>query len=247
MTARKKGRKLRWVVLVFSAAIAVTGYFAYPYLTPYIPYTEYLPVRAKNHHTFGLDISHYQGSIKWSEVRESKHPIDFVFIRASMGKDGIDTQFTQNWVGAKEQQLLRGAYHYYRPNENSTEQFEQFKKQVKLEKGDLPPVLDIEELGHFGLPNLRAGLKNWLLLAEAHYGVKPIIYTGRNFYIDYLKGHVDGYPLWIAAYSGKQRLRGIDWKFHQFTERVRVNGIHGTVDGNDFNGEMEALLTLCIP
>jgi GH25 family lysozyme M1 (1,4-beta-N-acetylmuramidase) len=28
------------------------------------------------------------------------------------------------WLGAKKNKLLRGAYHYYRPNENSLEQAE---------------------------------------------------------------------------------------------------------------------------
>jgi lysozyme len=28
-------------------------------------------------------------------------------------------QFDENWLGAKKNKLIRGAYHYYRPNENS--------------------------------------------------------------------------------------------------------------------------------
>jgi lysozyme len=33
-----------------------------------------------------------------------------------------DWQFDENWRGAKKNNLIRGAYHYYRPNENSLEQ-----------------------------------------------------------------------------------------------------------------------------
>ena len=79
-------------------------------------------------------------------------------------------------------------------------------------------------------------------LAEEEYGVKPMIYTGLNFYQNVLKGHVDDYPLWIAAYSGKHRLDNVDWTFHQFTEKVVVKGIKSnTVDGNDFRGDMDQL------
>jgi lysozyme len=37
-----------------------------------------------------------------------------VFIRATVGKDRKDLQFNRNWLGAKENKMIRGAYHYYR-------------------------------------------------------------------------------------------------------------------------------------
>lgn len=190
---------------------------------------------------FGIDVSKYQGEINWSQVG-SHHPIDFVFIRATMGSNGKDAFFQRNWNGAQEKGFVRGAYHYYRPNENSTQQFENFASVVKLESGDFVPVLDIEEESDFGRDNLRKGILNWLLLAEEEYGVKPIIYTGLTFYKYVLRGYVDDYPLWIAAYSGRDRLEDIPWTFHQFSDNVRVNGItENTVDGNDFYGSLSEL------
>lgn len=197
-------------------------------------------------YTFGIDVSHYQGKISWSKVKKSHHPIKFVFIRSTMGKDGIDKEFQNNWVGAKESGFMRGAYHYYRPNENSTDQFNNFKRQVELEKGDLYPVLDIEEMSEYGLENLQKGITNWLKLAEEEYGVKPIIYSGRSFYINNLKGKFSLYPFWVASYSSKDKLNKIDWLFHQFTDKVRVSGIPELTDGNDFKGTEEELLGFCI-
>ncbi len=188
------------------------------------------PSISSSEYVFGIDISQYQGKIDWSEVRTSHHPIEFVFIRATMGEDGIDRYFKLNWENAKKYNYVRGAYHYYRPNENSTKQFENFKSVVKLEQGDFIPVLDIEKESIYGRK-----------LAEKEYGVKPIIYTGLKFYQHILKGHVDEYPLWIAAYSGKDRLNNVEWTFHQFTENVKVKGIRATVDGNDFKGELKDL------
>ena len=97
------------------------------------------------HYVFGLDLSHYQGNIDWCDLSDSEHPIEYVFLRATMGVDGVDLQFQENWRKAKKHQFLRGAYHYYRPHENSEKQFTNFKAQVKLEAGDFMPVLDIEE------------------------------------------------------------------------------------------------------
>jgi len=204
------------------------------------------PLISESEYVFGIDVSHYQGKISWERVVQSKHPIKFVFVRATMGEDGRDKKYLRNWVQSKKKGYLRGAYHYYRPNENSTAQFKNFVKRVKLEKGDFPPVLDIEEESDFGTGNLRKGILNWLKLAEEHYKVRPIIYTGRSFYKSYLKGHVEQYPLWIASYSGKHKLRGIDWTMHQFTEEVKVKGIPEMVDGNDFNGNMEELKAITL-
>ena len=140
--------------------------------------------------SIGIDVSEYQGKINWSYVDtlEKKYPLHYVFIRATVGKDRKDYQFKRNWLGAKENKMIRGAYHYYRPNENSLEQAELFIKTVSLQKGDLPPVLDIEKLPkNQSIANLKLGLKRWLQAVESHYGVKPIIYTGERYYDDFLK------------------------------------------------------------
>ena len=199
------------------------------------------PSISNTEYTFGIDISHYQGIINWNEMRTSKHPIEFIFIRSTMGIGGVDKHFRENWRNAKKHNYVRGAYHYYRPNENSAKQFKNYKEQVKIETGDFIPILDIEKESKYGRESLRKGVLNWLKLAEQEYGVKPMIYTGLNFYQHILKGHVDDYPLWIAAYSGKHRLKNEKWTFHQFTEKVCVKGIKTTVDGNDFKGKTEDL------
>jgi GH25 family lysozyme M1 (1,4-beta-N-acetylmuramidase) len=37
---------------------------------------------------FGIDVSSFQGNINWSKVKKSKHPIEFVIVRATMGTTG---------------------------------------------------------------------------------------------------------------------------------------------------------------
>ena len=197
--------------------------------------------------TFGLDISHHQGYIEWDSVATSKHPIQFIFIRATNGTRILDREFHRNWEESRGKSFLRGVYHYYRPSQNSTNQFNFFKSHVYLRKGDLPPVLDMEENSWFGKDNLLRGVKNWLALAEKHYGVKPIIYTNRDFYLRYFNTKdFKPYHFWIAAYSGRHRVANIPWTFHQFTEEIYVKGIEGKVDGDDFNGDRKALDKLTI-
>ena len=194
--------------------------------------------------TIGLDVSEYQEKISWSYVDtlEQKYPIDFVFIRATVGNDRVDSQFKRNWLGAKENKMIRGAYHYYRPNENSIEQAELFIQTVTLKKGDLPPVLDIERLPkNQSIDSLKIGLKRWLTKVESHYKVRPIIYTGEKYYDDFLKEEFSDYLFWIANYNFYQEQIQDEWLFWQFTEKAKVPGIKTNVDINIYNGDLQQL------
>ncbi len=189
--------------------------------------------------TFGLDVSQYQGEINWKDIDsvEHKFPLHFVFIRATAGKDKVDSQFKANWSATSSHHLIRGAYHYYRPNENSIAQADFFINTVTLQKGDLPPILDIEQLPkNQSITKLKIGLQRWLDRVEGHYKIKPIIYTGERYYEDFLKKEFSGYSFWIANYNFFEENIKDDWLFWQFTEKAAVDGIYENVDLNIFNG-----------
>ena len=197
----------------------------------------------------GFDVSEYQSTINWEETYsiDESFELSFVFIRATAGINKLDRRFKDNWKGAEDRQLIRGAYHYYRPNENSIAQADNFIKNVQLKKGDLPPVLDIEKLPKTqSIDSLKVGLRRWLKRVEAHYKVKPIIYSGESYYTDFLKKEFKEYPLWIANYNFWRNDLEKDWLFWQFTEKAKIAGIPGMVDVNIFNGDKNKLLLKCI-
>ncbi|MHC5361193.1 glycoside hydrolase family 25 protein [Myroides sp. LJL110] len=197
----------------------------------------------------GIDVSHYQGVIDWSLVDSVSHlkQIDFVFVRATMGKDGVDKAFKMNWKGAGANHFIRGAYHYYRPDENSVEQAKNFIKNVRLQEGDLPPVLDIEDLPkHQSLDSLRTGLVKWMQIIEQHYKVKPILYSGESYYTDNLKKWFPDQVLWIANYNFFIEKIKPTWNFWQFTDKGKVQGIDSNVDLNIYNGTRATIRPLLI-
>ena len=197
----------------------------------------------------GFDVSEYQGEIAWDKIDkiEDDFPLTFVFVRATAGNDRPDLRFAANWKAAKEHYFIRGAYHYYRPNENSLQQAENFIKTVRLRKGDLPPVLDIEQLPkNQSIDSLKIGLRRWLNRVEKHYKVKPIIYSGESYYTDFLKDEFKDYPFWIANYNFFVENIKKDWLFWQFTEKAQIPGITGLVDVNIFNGNKEDLKAICV-
>jgi lysozyme len=189
----------------------------------------------------GIDVSKYQERINWEAVKEMEVDdvqIRFAFIKATEGLGNMDAFFKRNWEKAGDAGLPRGAYHFFIAPKSGAEQAENFIRRVELKKGDLPPVLDVEQTYGVSSAKLQAEVRAFLDRLETHYGVKPIIYTNVDFYNRYLKGEFDDYPLWVAHYLRKDRPRiSRNWAFWQFSETGYVNGIRGQVDFNVFNGD----------
>ncbi|MCG7856448.1 glycoside hydrolase family 25 protein [Flavihumibacter sediminis] len=203
-----------------------------------------------NYSIHGIDVSKYQQRINWEMVKEMVAEdvrIGFVFIKATEGLGNMDAQFNRNWRNAGDAGITRGAYHFFLAPKSGSEQAENFIRRVELEKGDLPPVLDVEQTYGVTPDKLRAEVKAFLDRLEAHYGVKPIIYTNVEFYNKFLKGDFDNYPLWVAHYLRKDRPRiARNWAFWQYSETGNVNGIRGKVDFNVFNGDSTDFADLLI-
>lgn len=202
--------------------------------------------------TYGFDISHYQNKedIKWDSltIGNKTIPLEFVVMRATMGNRNADKHFSDFWEQAKKQNLIRGAYHFYRADEDPVIQANNFLENVKLESGDLPPILDIEKIPKRKTnKKLVEDLKVWCKIVEETYGEKPIIYTYYHYYKDFLKGEFDDYPLWLANYNDVPAPSpDADWDFWQFTENGIVHGINTKVDLDIYNGSSWSLKRLTL-
>lgn len=194
----------------------------------------------------GIDVSAYQGRIDWQEV--ATHNVRFAFIKASEGITLRDARFRRNWDAARKAGVYRGAYHYFQPNYDGTQQANLFTRTVPLQPGDLPPVLDVEHAEFHDVAYMRRNVATWLRLVERHYGVRPILYSNYSFYKRYLAGHFDKYPLWLAHYEVSQpSLPREKWIIWQHSDEAYIPGIRGTVDFNVFQGNFETLLAMRIP
>lgn len=195
----------------------------------------------------GIDVSHYQARIDWEAI--ANQPIDFAFVKATEGATFTDSLFIQNWAALQQHGIRRGAYHFFRPGVPPGIQARHFAGTVRLEPGDLPPVLDVEIMGDLPKMELVRRIQIWLDMVEHHFGTKPIIYTNLHFYNRNLAGYFSAYPLWIARYHGKEPTLacGRDWHFWQYGKHGRLTGITGHVDFNVFSGTLQALDSLCLP
>ncbi len=118
----------------------------------------------------GIDISHHQGEIDWAKLAANQldgAPLQFVFIKATEGETLADNRFAHNFHQAREHGMVRGAYHFYTPSVAPEVQANHFIRRVRLEEGDLPPVLDIETIGSLTPDSLRRAALAWLQKVEA--------------------------------------------------------------------------------
>ena len=245
-------RYLLGVLVVFVFVSGFYWFFIRPYAYRWKPcyglkgYGVCMPHGYKVH---GIDISHYQGNVDWNlleRTRQGQFPVSFIFMKATEGGDYSDDKFVANFDSARAHGFIRGAYHFYNPKTDAHKQADFFINSVKLEPGDLPPVLDIEKKSR-DVKKLQEDLKIWLRKVENHYGVKPIIYASYKFKTKYLNDSVfDSYPYWIAHYYvDSVRYQG-EWKFWQHTDVGTLPGIDENVDLNIFNGSIQDLETFLL-
>lgn len=196
----------------------------------------------------GIDVSSYQEKIDWTKVQamQSQHiKIGFTYIKATEGLTGVDKNFKSNWAKAHAAGIPCGAYHFFIAGKSGMIQAVNFIKNVQLKPGDLPPVVDIEELYNTPPQTMREALKEYLSTIERFYHVKPVIYSYATFYNDYLNGDFDDYPLWVAHYFEENKPRvHRHWDFWQHNENGHVYGISTPVDFNVFNGDSIAFRAL---
>jgi len=243
--ARKKKRSSHsfFKIFLWLCLIIITLYYAVQFFNspPSIFYPGFQIDIPPGYEIHGIDVSKYQNNINWKEVKNMEEKgikIGFVFIKATEGTSIVDAQFRRNWIEADEQNIPKGAYHFFVSNRNAKKQADNFMQIVNLKKGDMPPVLDVEKSHGVSVADMQKGVKTWLNAVENYYGVKPVIYTNIDFYERYFADGFEDYPLWIAHYlqPDKPRIEK-NWLFWQHSEKGRVNGITTPVDFNVFYGD----------
>lgn len=232
-----------------------------------------LPADAASPDSFGVqgvDISHHNHEghtghgvdrkpIDWKRVRASGRM--FMFAKATEGVTWQDRWLGRDLEGARQAGMMYGAYHFYAatPGADQAHNFvDTVKKAGYTSKraGELPPALDLELKGrncpaHFS----NAGVRAFLHVIDTEMGVKPIIYTSKQFVDKCMNG--DGsmfadHIMWQPRYeSGSNEPAAVpgagqSWKMWQYSEAGTVPGIPSTnhVDLNVFRGSLGELQQL---
>lgn len=207
----------------------------------------------------GIDVSRYQGSINWTSVRNAG--IEFAFIKATEGTSYKDSNFNSNYTNAYYAGVIRGAYHFARPNiSGGATQADYLASNGGAWSADnrtLPAALDLEANPYsggycYGLTT--SGMRTWISDFLNRYKYRTtryaVIYTTTSWWNQCTgswTGPWTNHPLWIARWStspGTLPAGASVWSFWQYTSSGSVSGISGNVDRNYWNGDRTRLIAL---
>jgi GH25 family lysozyme M1 (1,4-beta-N-acetylmuramidase) len=205
----------------------------------------------------GPDVSHWQhvnASIDWTKVK-SPGAQTFAISKATEDVNFTDPFFAADYAAEKAQGLVRGSYHYARPQLPFTTAIAQADFYAATigsvqEAGDLPPIMDFEESGGLSPRDLITWGQTFLAELMAKTGRVPMIYTYRYFWRTALlnSSAFIRYPLWIADYTAGATVPTPPlvggwptWAMWQWTSTASVPGVSGNVDNSHFNGSAAAL------
>ena len=210
----------------------------------------------------GIDVSHWQGTINWTSVRNAG--VQFAYIKATEGTSYKDPKFSSNYTSAYYAGVIRGAYHFARPNlSGGATQANYLASNGGAWSRDnltLPAALDIEGNPYsggycYGLST--TSMRNWILDFYNTYKSRTtrdmVIYTTASWWNTCTGSWTGMYtksPLWVAHWGVSTPTEPAGWAQYstwtiwQYTDCRSVSGISGCVDGNHFNGDRTRLLAL---
>lgn len=195
---------------------------------------------------YGIDLSHHQND-EIDSIIKNKDSLDFIVCKATEGITYTDPKFLKNWKTIKKHTFLRGAYHFYRCNDDPLKQAVFFLKTISdIDATDIPPIVDFEEGGidkSQSLEKIQSNLRIFITEIEKESKRKPIIYTDVNTANKYLNdSYFSNYPLWIASYDGKKHpnlpiaWKNKDWLIWQRFSTYKLNNLDNDFD--IFNGNL---------
>jgi len=179
---------------------------------------------------YGIDVSAHQGTIDWERV--ARDDITFAYIKATEGRDFTDRRFEENWRGAGEAGLDRGAYHFFTLCTPGADQARHFLDVAPPQSGALAPAVDLELAGNCGArpgtTEIYAQLDDFLKVVEEAWGRKVVVYVGDDFERAYPVRHRLDRPLWLRRFLLRPGSDGwLMWQLHGY---AHVDGIAGGVD-----------------
>ena len=200
----------------------------------------------------GIDISAYQPTVNWTSVKNAGK--SFAIIKATESNTYTSSTFASQYAGAKSVGIIRGPYHFARPDTSSGDavrEADYFWNAIKsvYGPGDLPPALDLEANAGLSSTQMVNWVKAWLDEMELKSGRIPIIYVSPGNWQGWLANSTafTRYPLWVAHYYVSSPIIPGGWSkytFWQYSPKGSVSGISGGVDVDHFNGTLADLQAL---
>ncbi|OZM71550.1 hypothetical protein CFN78_20240 [Amycolatopsis antarctica] len=204
--------------------------------------------------TWGHDVSGHQGPVDWKAA--SGMGARFVYAKATEGTGYLNPHFDQQYGGARASGMVRGAYHFARPDVGpggpQADYFVDHGGGWSADGNTLPGALDVEynpysEDKCYGLDPaaMTAWIKDFSDTYQRRTGRAPTIYTSTSWWQLCTGGSTSfgsTNPLWLARYAPEIGPLPAGWPTHSIWQFAAEGTLPG--DQNYFNGSFDQLGTL---
>ena len=207
-----------------------------------------------NSWTYGIDVSHWQGSIDWSRV--AADGIQFAVAKATEGDYYTDDEYNGNYRGARAAGIMFGGYVFAIPDDTDGATQADFFVENGGDWTDdgmtLPGVIDIEYNPYgdtcYGLS--KNEMQKWVRDFNDEYialtGRAPMVYSNQDWWNSCVGDSdlPDTNPLWVAYWSSGSPALPSGWSDYvlwQYSDDESVSGVSGGVDADKFRGSQRDL------
>ncbi|MEV5941766.1 lysozyme [Streptomyces sp. NPDC051994] len=215
-----------------------------------------LPGAAAAGKPLGDDVSSHQKNVDWGAAKG--RGASFVYVKATESTWYRNPYFAQQYDGARQAGLVRGAYHFAVPDQSSgraqAAYFVQHGGGWRRDGWTLPPALDLEHNPYsngdssdkcYGLSP--AAMTEWITAfsdeVRLRTGRRPVIYTTAPWWHDCTRdsrAFAATHPLWLARYAASPGALPAGWSRWTFWQYANGSGsLPG--DQNLFNGTFAQL------
>ena len=191
--------------------------------------------------TLGIDVSKWNGSIDWSQVKNSG--VSYVIIRcgyrgSSTGALIEDPKFKSNIKGATAAGLKVGVY-FFTQAVSDVEAVEEASMVISLIKGyniSCPVFLDVES-SHGRADGISVSTRTAVCKAFCatikNAGYTSGVYANKTWFNSYIDATaLTGYKIWLAQYASSPTYTRTRYDMWQYSSSGSVSGISGRVDMN---------------
>lgn len=207
----------------------------------------------------GIDISAWQGSIDWGQV---KNCIEAIIIRAGYGKNNIDQKWVPNAEAVRDSSLDVGAYWFSYAYTADMAYMEgcYAANAVKNKFGDrqIPIAFDLEydSVAYAAKKGVKIGRAEATLFAirfltaVKEFGYRPMLYTNidyiRNYFdLGVIRAAIPDLLLWVACWGSEPK--DYNMAVWQYSSKGSVAGIIGNVDMDEVYVDMEIRDGVAVP
>lgn len=202
----------------------------------------------------GIDVSHWQGRMKWAKAVSNGAAFGFYKMSdfSSVTKKPFsDVQYLNNWNGTRELNLVNGAYHWLQPLVDPKVQADYYLSLFTKNPTDFA-ILDFEDPQVTNWNDMLWRAQVWLEIVRDALPDKPILlYTSKGYMSNFDQTKISflgKYLLWLALYTAWPIAYypsiWKNWTFWQYSAHGSGKDFgaeSGDMDVNRFDGTLEDL------